>query len=208
MRRLLLLLPLTLFFLLPPTSLLAGQINPVAGTHFDPIHPPVHRPGTKPEVVEVFNFKCPHCFSLHPKMMAWVARNKEQFVYMALPMYWGDQTDAPLRAFYAAEFLGKGEVMKDAIFKAHFEQSVNIESADELVFLAEEVGLDPEKFRNYLNSFGVAAKIAQGKSLQRAFGVTSTPTIVVHGKFSVSPGKHANNDFDRALEIVEALATK
>ncbi|MBF0379551.1 MAG: thiol:disulfide interchange protein DsbA/DsbL [Magnetococcales bacterium] len=177
-------------------------------THYDMIIPPVPQSGGKPTIVEVFNFKCPHCYTLHHQMGKWTAINSSRYNIQSLPIFWGKQTDMPLRAYFAAEFLGKGDEMKSAIFKAHFDNSVNIENIDEIGFLAEEVGLDPEQFKSYLGSFGVSTKLAQGNEQQHDFGVNSTPTLVVNGKYRVSFGKHADGDTKKLFKIVETLAAK
>ena len=193
------------------TPLHAAPVFP--GVHYDPITPSVPRSSDKPEVVEVFNFKCPHCYSLAPYVTAWLEKNREKYNYQALPVFWGKQTDIPLKAFYAAEFLGKGEEMKLAIFKAHFSNSADIENIEEITFLADSVGLDPNEFRDHMESFGVAAKISQGQKLKQMLGVNSTPTVVVNGAYQVSPGKHAKNegdlvDYPQFFQIIESLATK
>lgn len=185
----------------------------LAGVHYDPITPPIARSGTKPEVVEVFNFKCPHCYTLFSHVAVWMEKNQQHFTYKALPVFWGKQTDVPLRAYFAAEFLDKGKEMKKAIFNAHFGKSADIENVEEIIFLAEAEGLDSGEFRNYLESFGVSAKIAQSKALQNAFRVSSTPTLVVNGKYQIAPGKHARDahgeiDYDRLFQIVETLAAQ
>lgn len=195
------LVSLNLFF---APSIIAETL--VVNQHYDLISPAIPRSGDKPEVAEVFNFKCPHCRTLSGPMAEWAKKNQDRFSYKAVPVFWGKQTNTPLRALFAAEFLGKGEEMKKALFKAHFEESMDIENVQDLGFLAEEVDLDPAKFKNYLDSFGVSAKIAQAKALQRAFGVHSTPTIVINGKYRVSPGKHANNDPKRLFQMIEILA--
>jgi protein dithiol oxidoreductase (disulfide-forming) len=204
--------PLLALFILAALVLPLGASSQAAAleaeTDYDVITPPVPQSGTKGSVVEVFNFKCTHCFKLHPHMDKWSGINKDAYNITSLPIYWGKQTDMPIRAYYAAEFLGKGSEMKDAIFKAHFENAVNIESTDELGFLAEEIGLNPEKFKSFLNSFGVSAKIAQAKVQQRVFGVHSTPTLVVNGKYRVSFGKHVKGDPKKLFNIVETLAAQ
>ncbi|MBF0162092.1 MAG: thiol:disulfide interchange protein DsbA/DsbL [Magnetococcales bacterium] len=184
-----------------------------AGVHYDPISPVVPRTGDKPEVIEIFNFKCPHCFSLAPHTAAWAEKNKERFVFKSVPVYWGKQTDVPARAFFAAEFMGKGEAMKQAIFKAHFDHSANIENIEDLMFLAEAVGLDQHAFRNQMNAFGVSAKLSQAKAMQQAFRTSSTPTLVVNGAYQILPGKHARGDgdavqYDKLFRIVETLAVR
>ncbi|MEO5330304.1 MAG: thiol:disulfide interchange protein DsbA/DsbL [Magnetococcus sp. THC-1_WYH] len=186
----------------------AAAIDPQPVVDYTPIVPPVPVPVGKPEVVEVFNFKCPHCYDLHPHIVAWLKSNGDRYQYRSLPVYWGRQTDMPLRAFFAAEFLGRGPQMKDALFKAHFDNNLNIENINEIGFIAEEAGLDAEKFKSQLQSFGVSTKVTQALSLQKAYGVTGTPTMVVNGKYQVSFGHHAKGDPKRFLAIIEALALK
>ncbi|MBF0445932.1 MAG: thiol:disulfide interchange protein DsbA/DsbL [Magnetococcales bacterium] len=199
---------LLLIALIAPLGSNSQAMSIEENVHYEVIVPPVPQPGDKPTIVEVFNFKCPHCFTLHHFMDKWSIINHSRYNIQSLPIFWGRQTDMPIRAYFAAEFLGKGPEMKDAIFKAHFDHSVNIENSDELGFLAEEIGLDPEKFKNYLESFGVSAKIAQANKQQRGFVVNSTPTLVVNGKYRVSFGKHAEGNAEKLFEIVETLATQ
>jgi protein dithiol oxidoreductase (disulfide-forming) len=202
-------LPLLLLItLIAPLCSTSHAMSVKENIHYEIIVPPVPQSGDKPTIVEVFNFKCPHCLTLHHFMDKWSAINHSRYNIKSLPIFWGKQTDMPIRAYFAAEFLGKGTQMKDAIFKAHFENSVNIESSDELGFLAEEIGLDPEKFKSYLGSFGISAKIAQANEQQRVFVVHSTPTLVINGKYRVSFGKHAGGEAKKLFKIVEILAVQ
>ncbi|MBF0185000.1 MAG: thiol:disulfide interchange protein DsbA/DsbL [Magnetococcales bacterium] len=195
-------------------SWLAGAGEPLqAGIHYEQISPAVPRSGDKPEVVEVFNFKCPHCASLAPHTAEWAEKNKSKYTFRSIPVYWGKQTDMPVRAFFAAEFLGKGEAMKQAIFNAHFNHTGDIENAEELIFMAEGLGLDGKAFQAQLNAFGVSAKLSQAKSLQTAYKVSFTPTLVVNGSYLLLPSKHAKGgadgvDYDRLFAIIEELAKK
>lgn len=186
----------------------ATALELVEGKDYTSIVPPVPRPTGRAEIVEVFNFKCSHCYQLSPAIAQWAKTKGDTYSFVSLPVFWGKQTDLPLRAYYAGEFMGKGPAMKQSIFKAHFDNSVDIENVDELNFLAEEVGLDPEKFKAFIGSFGVSSKVAQAKALQNSFGVQSTPTLVVNGKYRVSFGDHAGGQSERLFAIVEALATR
>ncbi|MBF0630168.1 MAG: thiol:disulfide interchange protein DsbA/DsbL [Magnetococcales bacterium] len=197
---------LSLFLTIAPLQ--AETFTPQPGTDYAPIVPPVPVPAGKPEIVEVFNFKCPHCYDLHPHLEAWLKNNGDRYQYRSMPVYWGRQTDLPLRAFFAAEFLGHGPQMKSAIFKAYFENNLNIEDIHELEYIAEEAGVDAGKFKSQLQSFGVSSKVAQALSLQKAYGVNGTPTLVVNGKYQVSFGHHAKGDPKRLVAIIEALAAQ
>ncbi|MBF0461777.1 MAG: thiol:disulfide interchange protein DsbA/DsbL [Magnetococcales bacterium] len=184
-----------------------------AGIHYDLINPVLPRSETKPEIVEIFNFKCPHCFALAPYTTAWAEKNKDRFLFKSVPVYWDKQTDIPARAFFAADFLGKGEAMKTAIFKAFFDRSIDIENREEMTALAQATGMEIEAFRTHMNSFGVSARLAQAKSLQQTYQVSATPTLVVNGKYRILPGKHAKGttepvDYDKLFKIIETLATQ
>ncbi|MBF0624213.1 MAG: thiol:disulfide interchange protein DsbA/DsbL [Magnetococcales bacterium] len=178
-----------------------------ADDHFQEIRPPVPTTGTLPEVVEVFNFKCSHCNQFSPVFQKWSHDNGQRYDIRSLPVFWGDQTDAPTRAYFAARFLGKGEEMKTRIFRAQFEEGLNIEEEETLVLLAEEVGLDAARFRDAMASFGVTAQVGLAKAKAKAYGVTGTPCVVVQGRYLVT-GKHADGKWDRLLEIATGLAAR
>lgn len=177
----------------------------VAGKDYQLIQPPVPATGSLPEVVEVFNFKCPHCWHLHPVFTAWAEKNRQRFQIKHLPVFWGNQSDAPVRAYYAAEFMGKGAIMQETLFRAHFDQNLNIEGTSELTFMAQDLGLNPEKFQAHLQSFGVSARVAQGKSLQKAYGISGTPVVIVNGRYLVSP-EHTGGNWEKMMQRVEQLA--
>ncbi len=186
----------------------AEPFRPKVGTHYDLITPPMPVSGTKPEVVEVFNFKCPHCYKLHPRMTAWSLTMKERMEIVSLPIAFSNQSDYPVRAFFTAQFMGKGEAMKHALFKAQFVDHMNIDSPSELAFIAGGVELDAIKFQANLTSFSVDGKLVQGRQLSEGYGVHSTPTLVVNGRYRVIPGKHDQGDEAMLFAIVEALATQ
>ncbi|MBF0342282.1 MAG: thiol:disulfide interchange protein DsbA/DsbL [Magnetococcales bacterium] len=202
------LLMLLLVFGTAPAIVRADPFVPKVGEHFEPVNPPVPVSGSKPEVVEVFNFKCPHCVKLHPAMNAWTERMKDRYEIKSLPIVFSNQADHPLRAFYAAQFLGRETDMKHALFNAHFVDQVNIDSPQELAFIAEGMKIDSAAFQTHMSSFGVNGKINQGRALAQEYGITGTPTLVINGRFRVIPGKHDQGDYERLFAIVEALAAQ
>nr|CRH08167.1 Putative periplasmic protein disulfide isomerase I. thiol: disulfide interchange protein dsbA [Candidatus Magnetococcus massalia] len=176
--------------------------------HYDVIYPPVSNSQPGLHVFEVFNFKCPHCFDLHAPLTAWKNRVKGKINVHSLPIYWGNQTDTPVRALFAAEFLGKGDAMKEAIFKAQFEDDMNIESLGDMRQIAKKAGVDPDALSSAMGSFGVMARVAQAKSLADAFGVRGTPTLVVNGRYRVGLGKHASGEPAKLFQILEGLSAR
>ncbi|MBF0179399.1 MAG: thiol:disulfide interchange protein DsbA/DsbL [Magnetococcales bacterium] len=194
--------------LLPGTLARAEPFLPKDGVHYETIPSPVPPAAPGPEVVEVFNFKCPHCYDFHPHMTAWSLKMKDRYAIRSLPIAFSSQSDLPVRAYHAAAFMGRGEEMKHAIFKGHFEEGVNIDSPGELIALAEGLKLDAARFKDNLNGFAVNGKIAQGRGQANAYGIKSTPTLVINGRYRVSPGKHDGHDTRRLFVIVESLTAQ
>ncbi|MBF0308433.1 MAG: thiol:disulfide interchange protein DsbA/DsbL [Magnetococcales bacterium] len=187
----------------PPAT--AAELK--AGEDYELVQPPVPSAEGKAEIVEVFNFTCPHCFNLHPSFEEWARKNRERFLVRSLPIFWGNQTDLPLRAYFAATYLGQGEAMQNAIFRLHFEESGDIEKMEELLRLAKSLKLDPGTFQAHMQSFGVTAKVNQAKNQAKEWGVRSTPTLVINGRYRVTPVM-SKGDLFRMFQVIEELAQR
>ncbi|MBF0187316.1 MAG: thiol:disulfide interchange protein DsbA/DsbL [Magnetococcales bacterium] len=203
-----------LVFVLMPTQ--GGSENSVStealpqtleeGKHFERIGNPPEPTGAShlPEILEIFNFKCPHCLTLYPHFASWAAKQRGKFLFKTIPVYWGTQTDGPVRAYYAGHYLGKGEEMKEAIFSAHFGGGLNIENRNEMAFVAEEVGIRHDDFLSAYDSFGVERKAKQARRLAKDLGVRSTPQVVIDRTYRVTL-THADGDPQRMMRIIETL---
>jgi len=64
-------------------------------------------------------------------------------------------------------------------------------------------GVDEAAFHQAYKSFAVDSKMRIAAVIGAKYGITGTPSIVVNGKFVVSPGK--SKSFSRMIEITNAL---
>ncbi|WP_205855647.1 DsbA family oxidoreductase [Phytoactinopolyspora endophytica] len=100
-----------------------------------------------------------------------------------------------------AKTVGKQVDMKERLLKAYFEQGRHVGRVGELVALADEIGVDPEKARDALESGAyaddVAADIAQAHSL----GINGVPFYVFDGRVGVS-GAQPSDVFTNVLERI------
>jgi predicted DsbA family dithiol-disulfide isomerase len=74
-----------------------------------------------------------------------------------------------------------GEAIHDALFRAYFVDGKNIGDADELVRIAESVGLDGDQAREVLEKRAFKAAVDADWAKSRAYGVTGVPTFVAGG---------------------------
>ena len=153
-------------------------------TELKPPHPV--ETGNKIEVREFFWYGCPHCYALEPSVERWLKRKPANVEFIRTP------ATAPrwlvhAQAYYAFAALGDTARTHAALFRAIHEQNQRLDDEAALTDFAKQQGIDPAKFREAFESFGVHLKLEQAKQLNEAFQVTSVPTFAVDGKYITSP---------------------
>jgi predicted DsbA family dithiol-disulfide isomerase len=96
-----------------------------------------------------------------------------------------------------AETVGKGADFRNAVYKAFFVEGRNIALIDELVRIAETVGLSGDGARATLLSKSFAAAVDADWQRARGLGVTAVPTHLCGGKRVVGFGSY--DDFVRLI---------
>jgi thiol:disulfide interchange protein DsbA len=157
------------------------------GTHYRkimPAQPTGVSPG-KVEVVEIFWYGCPHCFSLDPAIESWRARSKPAYVeFVRVPAMWNDQLRLHARLFYTAEALGKLDELHTLIFREIQVSGNYLNSVDKMAAFFRQHGVSPEEFQKTFSSFAVESKLQRADVLNRRYGVDSVPMMVVNGKYA------------------------
>jgi predicted DsbA family dithiol-disulfide isomerase len=115
--------------------------------------------------------------------------------------HWYDSTPAHEAAKWA-EAQGQADALRHAIFRAYFVHDQNIGSADVLVGLAEEVGLDGADLRAALAEGRYRDLVQQQYQESRSTGVTAVPTFVVD-RYALE-GAHPYEHFHQLMATVEA----
>ncbi|PSK63555.1 hypothetical protein B0E53_04511 [Micromonospora sp. MH33] len=81
---------------------------------------------------------------------------------------------------------GRAAELVERLYRAHFQDGIDIGSTDALVELAAEVGLDENEAREYLRSNLGRREVAADLSAAHQLGVSSVPTFVLAGKYAVT----------------------
>lgn len=165
----------------------AGGPEPKEGVDYQYIDPPQplnQSPGTI-EVAEVFSYTCIHCARLDPLIATWKATLPEKAKFVAVPTSYG-AFEQIARAFYASQALGEQEKVHAALFKAMAEDhKIKSGSAEEVIGLYKDLGVDEQALAAAMKSFSVNAQIARSQKTLPRWGIEATPTLVVAGKYRV-----------------------
>ncbi len=211
-----------------------GQAAPqqwVEGKNYFAIVNP--QPTNQPDkvvVTEVFSFGCPACNQFEPYVDKLRAELPADTVLQFIPASWHPEEDWPVfqRAYFTARALGVDTKQShDAMFQAIWGPAGPLATYDrttqrpkaesdlptigDVAKFYAKYGAKPDEFVATANSFAVNMDMKRADKQIIAWGVNSTPTIVVDGKWraDTSSANGSQNLVDLTLYLVhQELAAK
>ena len=158
-------------------------------------------PAGKVEVTEVFSYACPACNIFQPIMHKLKQAMPANVVVDYLPAAFNPAEDWPMfqLAYVTAQTLGIAERSHEAMYDAVWttgelattdgntlkSRMPTIEDAAR--FYQKQAGVPAAKFLETAKSFGVDTQVRHDEDLMKAYAIDSTPTVVVNGKYRVTP---------------------
>jgi protein dithiol oxidoreductase (disulfide-forming) len=169
----------------------------------------------KVEVLEVFSYACPACNLFYPiidKLRATLPKNVQ---WRFLHASWHPEEDWKVfqRAYFAAESLGIVDRTHDKIFDAVWKtgelaimdktsQRIKdpLPSLPDVAQYYERVAkLKPGEFLAAAHSFSVDAHMREADAQIRAYQVDETPSLIINGKYRLTPRTAGGNEQFMAL---------
>lgn len=168
-----------------------AQGGPIEGRNYLVLNPPLPTPSGKIEVVEFFWYGCPHCYAFEPAIEAWAKQLPADVAFRKVHVAFRANVKIHQRMFYALEALGKEATARPAIFNAMHQQGLGLDDVKSQASFLSPLGIDPVKYQDAYNSFGVVSKCTQAEKLSEAYRIDGVPSIGVAGRFLTSPGQAA-----------------
>jgi len=156
----------------------------------------------KPEVVELFSYRCPHCYQLDPTVQEWLKRKPDHVVFVRIPVSAGYHADyePAARTYYAVEALGALDRVHQPLFEAIHRDKRTLTKVDEYAAFLAEHGVDQDAFRKAYQSFQTETQLRRGNQLAQRYGTRGVPAVIVNGQYEVrSP---------RMFEVVDFLLAR
>jgi thiol:disulfide interchange protein DsbA len=178
-----------------PGDLFAQRLSK-DGIRVETISPeqPIQATPGKVEVVELFQYQCPHCYRLEPHIERWLATKPADIQFRRIHGTRMPEFQPYARLFYALQRLGRDDLHEE-IFRAVFEGAAALrwtsEWTDETHALAaitpfmKQHGIDPVAFTQTYSSDQVIADVQRAKDSIDAYGVAHTPALIVDGKYRI-----------------------
>lgn len=173
---------------------MASAEAPVAGVDYKVIGPAQSAPASKLEVVEFFNYACPHCYEFEPLLKSWVAKKPADVEFRYVPAVFNERMMPLAKLYYTLEELQLRPKLHEKVYEAIHEKGLRLEDPEVLMKWVAEQGVDAKKFEAAYESFSVASQVQRAAQLTRTMRVPGTPYVVVNGRYLTGPSMVARSD--------------
>ena len=168
---------------------LANSQSYTSGLQYTELNP-AYETGNDEQVIvyEFFGYKCPHCASFQAFMKPWHNKLPKHVKLVRIPVVFQPGWDILAKAYYTAETMGIAEQTHQAMFNAlHKEHKIFRTIEDIGSWYADNFSVDKEAFISTANSFMIDSKVRQSNNLMLKMKISSTPSLVINGKFKPNP---------------------
>lgn len=203
---------------LAASTAFASPTAPVNGADYITLAQPqpVQATGKKVEVIEFFAYHCPACNMLEPSLNQWIKKQGDNIVMRRIHLPFQGPADPEAHLFLTLEAMGKLEEYHPRVFQAVHVQRQRLMKDDAIIEWAAKNGLDRAKFMEAWNSFGVTSKLRRLQTLSSNYKVSGTPTIIIDGKYVVSPSQVGESNkingieptMQATMQVMDALVKK
>lgn len=169
--------------------------EPVAGKDYIEIRNgrPLEPADGKVVVEEFFNYICPACNSFEPLFVAWTEKLPAYVRVDHIPASFRPDFVQYAHAYYAAQILGVADETHQAVYDAvHVTHDIPAEGdkPDEarIAKFYSKFGVDADEFLATMQSFAVETRIRRATQYMQRCRVSSTPSIVINGRYLVQGG--------------------
>lgn len=193
----------------------AAQTTPQAGNEFRVAdQPQAVTSGKKVEVTEFFGYFCPGCNAFEPYFEEWIRRQGDRIV---VKRQHSDlhEVMTQQKLYFTLEAMGKVDELQLKAFNAFHIDRNRLSTDAEVMKFVDKHGLDKKRFTElYSNPFVMDSKLRGVKQLQNAYKINGIPTIVIEGKYIVSPlevsakAKSSDNSPRAGLAVMDYLVDK
>ena len=138
------------------------------------------------EMIEFFNYSCGHCYKFLETSKKLHQKFKDKLYHKKYPIFWGEQTALPAKAFYISDELGLEEKFTQELFDTNFKLHINIFQPRVIQRLSQHYKIEQE-IKEGMKSPAIEAKVNESLALAKTYKANETPTIILNKVLKVTP---------------------
>ena len=190
------------------TNKQADSVTPyIEGEHYTVLDKPVPtRNSSKIEVVEMFSYGCPHCYSFEADVKSWGGQQADDVDFWFFPAVWNESMKLYAKAFYTAHELKVEDKMHQPLFHSIVVEQKSIKDENDLATFFSNYGVDKKTFKETFNSEKVLYQAIQAEQRVLDYKPVGVPEIVVNGKYRI--GRMRAGGLKEMLAVADFLVNK
>ncbi len=199
---------LTILGLMFTSALMA---KPIVGKEYTQIEPAQRPPATVKgvEVLEFFNYACPHCYEFEPHLKAWLKNKPKNVDFRHVPAVFNERMIPLAKIYYTLEEMGLLDKFHDKVYFSIHQQQLNLADRGVMMKWIGEQGIDSKKFEATFESFSVNNKAQRAMQMTRSYRLPGTPYLTIGGRYLTGPsmtvGANGSVDHSRLEQVLNEL---
>jgi thiol:disulfide interchange protein DsbA len=182
---------------------------PQEGADFIRVSPPVNTDsGAQVEVLEFFQYSCPHCFRFATDLETWRKRQAADVAYKRIPVVFSPQTMPHAKLYYALDALKKTDELHMRVFAAYHQDKRRLLDPKEIADFMAANGIDRAQWTAAFDSFSVVTRANRAQQTWQAYKIDGTPMIGIDGKYVTGPSVVRAQSQAGALVVMDALVDR
>ena len=147
--------------------------------------------------------------TFEPYINEWKKDMPDNVRFERIPALWNPLLNLHGQMFFTKEILAENGKLKDPegfrarIFREWHNRKNYMASEDAIKEIFLEFGVSEDDFNKTFKSFQVAQKLNLARDLARRYGISSTPTMVVNGKFRTGAGEAGS--YPKLMRVIDEL---
>ena len=151
------------------------------------------------EVTETFWYGCGACYNFDAPVNSWASKQADDVKFSKMPVTWGSIHQLHASLYYTIEALNLDPSTHSAVFVSMHKEGNFLSSVKAVKNFLKGFGIAPEVSEKYLNSFTVKQRVNKAMKHGRQLEVTSTPVMIVDGKYMIEP----RGSYEKILKVVD-----
>ena len=182
--------------MLPLAAIKSSGVAWKEGENYEVLAPPsAPTPASgKVEILEFFQYGCPHCYTMEPHMVLWKRMYGNLATVTRVPVTFRPLLRSLARLYYTLEAVGRIDApgRQDAhheVFDRLLRDGTRLMSENEeenfklQLDFATSMGIDSGEFTKAYRSAAVEQKVKHAEELGMTYRIASTPMFVIGGKY-------------------------
>ena len=161
------------------------------------------------EVLEFFNYACPHCYDFEPHLKTWLKNKPKNVDFRYVHAVFNENMIPLAKIHYTLEEMKLLDTFHDKVYDAIHVKQLNLTDRAVMLKWVGEQGIDAKKFEATYDSFSVNNKVQRAAKMTRDYHIPGTPYLIIGGRYMTGPSMAvgANNavDHNRLGQIINEL---